>query len=401
MPYRYTAYTIDKNVIEGTIDAEAEDLAKERLWQLGYKVISLKAIRPRLSFRQQFPTFFGVKSRDVIVFSRQVATLIERGVSPFSAIQVLREQIQNPSFREIVSTIIEDLKEGSSFAEAVSRHPQAFPTIYCRMVKVGEKTGNLQDVLKQVSEYMEKEKAALKRVKMAMIYPAFILLVACGVVAILMTFTLPPLIDMFTEFEAELPVTTKILIGTTGFVTGYWFYLAPAIVGAAVLAVLYIRTPIGRVRFDRLLLRTPLLGQIITKREMAHFSQTLSLSLNSGLPMVEAMDLAIRTSQNSVMVNALDGIRTQMIQGRGLYQSMSSNQVFPPLMVQMVNVGEQVGTLSKDLETVGDFYEQEVDERVNMMLSLMQPTLILILGLIVAFIAVSVIMPMYSIMGEI
>jgi type IV pilus assembly protein PilC len=401
MLYRYTAYTGDKRVIEGTIDAASEQLAKDRLWQSGHRVLSLKAARVRRSFRQQFPTIFGVKGRDVIVFSRQLATLVERGVNAFAALEILRDQIRNPAFRDVVASLVQDLEQGTSFADAVSKHPNAFPPMYSRMVGVGEKTGNLQQVLRQVAGYMEKEKAALKRVSGALVYPALVLVVACGVVAILMTFTLPPLLDMFTEFDAELPLVTKVLVGTVGLVTGYWQFYLPVMAVAVILVVLRVRTPAGRGELDRLLLAVPLIGSIIAQREMAHLCRTMSLSLQAGLSMVEAMDLSIQTAQNTVVRQALANVRTRVVEGRGLHQALDADGLFPSLLVQMVRVGEQVGTLGLDLETVGDLYEQEVDERVNLLLAMMQPALILILGVVVAFIAISVIMPMYSVMGAI
>jgi type II secretory pathway component PulF len=206
---------------------------------------------------------------------------------------------------------------------------------------------------------------------------------------------------MFNEFEAELPLPTKLLMAIVGFVTGYWFYILPVIMGTVVLAVWYVKTPDGREMFDRLLLRIPIVGMIIAQREMARFSRTMAISLDAGLPMFETMDLIIQTAQNSVIRSALQDMRTQMVEGRGLFQSMASNELFPALLVQMVKVGEQVGTLSKDLTTVADMYEQDVDDRVDTLLSLMQPALLLGVGLIVAFIAISVVLPMYSIMGEI
>jgi len=401
MPYKYVAYTEDRRVVEGTIDVSTEGLAKEQLWQSGYRILSLKATRPVFNIHRSLPTLFGVKPRDVIAFSRQLATLVDRGINAFSALQVLRGQIRNPAFKETVTTMIQDLQEGSSFADAISRHPQAFPSIYSRMVRVGERTGNLQIVLRQVAEYIETEKAALKRVRKVMIYPALILLVASGVVAILVTFTLPPLLEMFNEFEAQLPWVTKVLISIVGFVTGHWFYIALVVIGAVVLAVWLAKTSAGRERFDRLLLRMPLIGPIVTQREMAHLSRTMSISLDAGLPMIEIMDLAVQSTSNTVIRKALEDIRTQILEGRGLFQSMAPNELFPPLLVQMVKIGEEVGTLTKDLTTVADLYEQEVDERVDLLLSMLQPLSILILGLIVAFIAVSVIVPIYSIMGSI
>ena len=401
MAYKYIAYAGDRRIVEGMINVSSETLAKEALWQSGYNVVSLKATKPRLSIRQSLPTFFGVKDSDVIAFSRQLATLIERGINAFTALQLLRDQIHNTAFREVITTIIQDLQQGRSFADAIARHPQAFPPIYSQMVRVGEQTGNLHVVLKQTAGYMERENASLKKVGMALIYPAILLLIAAGVVTILITFTLPPLIEMFSEFDAELPLVTRILMSITGFFSSYILYLAAIVIGVVALAVWYIRRPTGRQKLDRLQLRIPLIGQIVSKREISHFSHTMSISLESGLPMIETMNLAIQTTRNSAVRQAIVGVRTRMLEGSSLFHSMATNALFPSLLVQMVKVGEEVGTLGTDLLTVADLYEQEVDEKVNMLLSMLQPCFLLIIGVIVAFIAVSVILPIYSLMGAI
>ena len=401
MTYKYIAYTTDRRVVEGTVDAGTEDEAKARLRQSGYGVVSLKEARAPFSIRQSMPSLFGVKPREVAIFSRQLATLIERGINVFSALPILRDQARNPVFRDVLTEMIRDLEGGSSFADAMGRHPQAFPPLYSRMLRVGETTGSLHEVLRRVAEYVEKEQAALKRVKGAMVYPALILLLSCGVIAILFTFTVPSLIGVFDEFEADLPLVTSILITTVDLVKGYGPYIVPLTIVVLALALRYARTGPGRERLDVILWRLPIIGSIVSQREMARFSRTMSLSLDSGLPMTDAMDLVIQTAGNSAARKALEDIRARMIDGQSLSLSMASNGLFPPLLVQMAKVGEQVGTLSPDLATVADLYEQEIDERVEMLLSLMQPLLILILGLIVGFIAISVILPIYSAMGSI
>jgi len=255
MLYKYVAYTADKRVVEGTIDGSSESLTKEALRQSGYKVLSLKATRPPLSIRRSVPTFFGVKAHHVIAFSRQLATLVERGTVTLRALQILRDQTGNIVFKEVITAMIQDIQQGSSFAEAISKHPQAFPPIYSQMVKVSEQAGNLEVVLRQVARYMEREKTVLKKASGAMVYPAFILVLAAVVISLMVAFTLPPLLDMFAEFEAELPLTTKLLVGVGDFVGAYKFYMAAAIIGIVALAVWYVRKPAGRRRLDRLLLR--------------------------------------------------------------------------------------------------------------------------------------------------
>lgn len=401
MAYKYIAYTADMRLVKGKIDADAEELAKEALWQRGYSIVRLKAAGPGLNLRTAMPSVFGVKASDVIAFTRHLATLIDKGIPAFRALQILHSQIRSAAFKDVVAAVMRDLQQGNSVAEAVSRHPRVFPPIYSKMVKVGEETGNLATVLSQLATYMERQRGAQKKVRAAMIYPAIITLVAAGVVTILVMFALPPLLDMFDQFESDLPLATKALVISTGFVASYKFHLAAALIGIAVPAIWYVRRPSGRRKLDRLVLKIPVVGPIIIGREMAHFSHTLSISLDAGLPMSETMNLAIQTSQNSAVRREIENVRTQVLEGRGLSRTMAANNLFPPMVVQVVKVGEEAGTLSADMMTIADLYEREVDEKVDFMLSMLQPALLVVIGLGVAFIAIAVIMPVYSMMGAI
>lgn len=400
MSYKYVAYKEDGTVLKGTVDATTEGLAKESIQRSGYKLLSLKATRPALSIQRSLPTIFGVKANDVIAFSRQLATMVGRGITTLSALQLLRDQVRNIVFKDVITAMIQDLQQGSSLAEAISRHPHAFPPIYSRMIRMSEQTGNLEVVLRQIASYLEKQKAVLKKASKAMIYPAFLLLLASGLVTILVTFTLPPVIELFADFEAELPLVTKVLLVIVGFVTTYKFYLGAVIIGIAALVVWYVIRPASHQSLDRLLLKIPLIGSIITLREISYFSRTMSMSINVGLPMPETMDLVIQTSRNVVVREALEDMRRGILEGHGISGSMAASKLFPPFMVQVVKVGEQVGTISEDLMVVADSYEQEVDEKVNNLMSMLQPCLLLVIGLILGFIGVSIIMPIYSIMGS-
>ena len=401
MPYEYIAYTADRRLVKGRIDVDAEETAKETLRLTGYSIVRLKAVGPGLSLHRTMPTLFGVRLPDVIAFSRNLATLIEKGVPAFRALHIIRDQTRSKAFKEVITAIIHDLQQGSSFAESTRKHPQAFPPIYSRMAKVGEQTGNLGTVLRQVSGYMERQRAARKKISVAMVYPAVILVLAAGVVFILITFALPPLIDMFAQFGSELPLATRVLVGFAGFITAFKFHLVAVLVGIAALTVWYVRKPTGRRKLDKLLLRIPLINQIIIGREMSHLSHTMSISLAAGLPMSETMDLVVETTQNTAARKAIEDIRTHIIEGRGLSGTMAEDPLFPPLVVQMVKVGEEAGTLSADMMTVADLYEREVDEKIDFLLSMLQPCLLLFIGLTVAFIAISVIMPIYTMMGAI
>lgn len=378
-----------------------EALAREALHRSGYRVLAVKAARPKLSVRQLFPTLFGVKARDVIVFSRLLATLLERGTNIIAALQLLREQARNPTFREVITSVIQDLKQGDSFSETIARYPQAFPLVYRQMLRPSEQTGNLEVALRQTADYMEGEATALAKVTRALVYPAFILLAAAGVIGIMMTVVLPSLVAVFEEFDAELPLATKILMALTGFLASYKLYLFAAGLGIGTLAYWYLRRPAGRRLLDRVMLRMPVLGRINLLREMSHFGRTMSMLLEAGLPMTEVVEMAARTARNGVVREALEEVRKGILRGHGLSRPMVDNGIFPPLVVQIVRVGEEAGTLSDDLMVVTDLYTQEIDERVNSFVHLLEPCMFLVLGLIVAFIAISVIMPIYTVMGAV
>lgn len=401
MAYKYVAYDADRNVVKGTIDVTSEGQAKETLQRSGYSLLSLRATRGGLSLRREIPTLFGVKTQDVIAFSRLLATLVERGTTTLAALELLRDETSNVTFKEVIGAVSDDLRQGSSLSEAISKHPDAFPPIYCRMIEVSERTGNLELVLRQLADYMEKEKALLARVGRALAYPAFVLLLASGVITLLVTVTLPSLSTLFDEFGGELPLPTRVLVALTTFVSTYKLFLLGLILGVVVFAAWAVRKPGIRRRLDMLILRTPLIGPIVTLRDMVHFSRMVSTGLKASLPLPEIMDMVVKTSRNMIVAEALENVRKEILKGSRFSHPMAENHTFPRLLVQMVKVAEEAGTMDEDLKAVAETYEAEVDRRVNTIVSLLGPGLMIVLGLIVAFIAVSVIMPIYSALGQI
>lgn len=401
MDYKYIAYDSGRKVVEGTVEANSEGLAKDALQQSGYSLLSLKPTRQRISLRRQIPTLFGVKSKDVISFSRLLATLVHRGTNILAALEILRDETRNLAFKEIIDAVIQDLNEGSSLSNAMNGHPEAFSPMYCRMIKISEQTGDLEVVLFQLADFIEKEKALLAKTGRALVYPAFVLCVAGAVIMLLVTVTLPSFAELFAEFEGQLPLPTRLLVAFTDFANAYLFELLALFLSIVALAVWSMKKSNLRNRLDRLQLSLPLIGPIFTLREMSHLSRTLSICLSASLPMPETMDIAVNTRKNTIVAEAVDTVRGEILRGRGLAQSMAENQIFPRLLVQMVKVGEETGTLDEDLKAIAETYEADVDGRVNMLLTLLEPSLIVVLGLIVGFIAVSIIMPIYFVLGEV
>ncbi len=402
MAYQFKAYTLDKRVVQGTIDAASEGMAEEALYRAGYqRVLSLREIRRGAGLQQLLPTLFGVKAQDVIDFSRQLATLIESGITILTTLRLLEGQAFRAAFRKVIAGLVNELQGGSSFSQALSKYPQAFSYTYCQVVRASELAGNLEAGLRQMASYMEKQVATARRVKSALAYPITVLIMAIGVFVVLITVALPPLVGLFTELGTELPRMTRLLIATAGFLINYKFYLLGGVSIVIFSIIGYLRLPAGKLTMDRLMLRFPLIAPITIQRNMYHFCRTASMLLKAGLLLPQAMNIVIQTVGNSIVRQAFREVREKLVQGQGLSQPMATIDLFPRLLVEMVSVGEKTGNLDSTLATLADYYEQRVDQGVNTLTSMIGPALTVGMGLIVAFIALSLITPLYSILGSI
>jgi type IV pilus assembly protein PilC len=401
MPYQYLAYNAEGEMTQGVLDVESEETAEKMLWERDLTIADLKRVRKSLSLINLFPTFLAPKTRDVILFSRQFATLIDSGVPITSGLQLLAGHVSNKAFRTALNEIEGDIRMGTSLSEAMNKHPHIFPRLYCRMIEVGERSGNFGDVLRQLVLYMEKAQATASKIKGAMAYPAFVLVLAAFVVLIIVNVALPPMMGLFEEFNAELPLITRILLAVAGFLNDYKLIIF-ATIGLIGLAITwYGSRPSGRRKRDWLLLRLPILGQINIKGVVAKISRTMSTLLQAGLPLPEVMELTNQTVENIIIHEAIEQVRVETLLGRGISEPLSHVPFFPEMLPFMVRVGEETGTLDAHLATLADFYEEEVDRSIKAMTSMLEPAMTVVIGLIVGFVAVSVIMPMYGLLGAI
>lgn len=399
MAYRYVAYTRTGERVQGMLNVPTEVAAEEALWRSDYVIVSLRQVRPGVDVAVLMPTFFGVKTRDLIVFSRQLATLIDSGITILAGLQMLAEETSNKTLKRALDKVSEEVQEGETLSNALRKQPHIFPPIYGRMIEIGERMGNMEGVLRQVATYMEKRETLVRKLRGAMAYPAFIISLAIVVVFLMITFTLPGIMGLFGEFQIDLPITTRILIAITDFTSAHQTQMMTGAVLVVLVLALYLRTPIGRRQKDILLLKTPVIGAINIQSNMSQVCHTMSILLRAGLPMAEIMNLIVETTGNVILQEAIQRVRTEMLQGQGLSQPMRQEKVFPKLLAQMVRVGEETGTLDTNLETLAVFYEEEADRRIGALTAMMEPALMLLIGGMVGFLAVSVIMPMYSLMG--
>ncbi len=401
MPYKYVAFTAAGERLEGVLDVDTEETAERILFERELTVADLREVHKRFDLSRWFPSFFGPKKRDVILFSRQLATLVDAGVALMSALRLLGEHVTNKALGESIHEVEEDVRMGSSLSDAMEKHPFAFDNIYCRMVEVGQRTGNFGVILRQLATYMEKAQATASKIRGAMTYPIGVLMLAVVVAIIIINVTLPPLMGLFEEFGSDLPWTTKLLLALVNAFTSYNLYM---FAGASLIAIFltwYLSTAEGRRRRDSLLLRMPILGRIMVQGMISRISRTMATLLQAGLPLPDVIELTRQTVGNIVISEGLDNVRQETLQGRTVSEPFSRIPHFPQMVSFMLRIGEETGTMDSHLETLADFYEDETDRAIKSMTSLLEPAMTVFVGLVVGFVAVSVIMPMYQLLGAI
>jgi type IV pilus assembly protein PilC len=399
MTYKYRAYSTDKKIVEGKIEVATESLAEAALYRAGYQnIISLKEVAPKFELEELLPSFLGVKMRDVIDISNQLATLVQSGITLLQALKLLQGRVTKKSLKNIFNGLIEEIQGGNSLSQAMSKYPQAFSSTYCQIIKSSEQAGTLEVGLKQAAKYLEKQDYAKRKIRRAMMYPTFVLLLAIGVVFLLITIALPPLINLFASLDAELPWMTRTLVNTADFFAANGLILLGGLIAIVLIIIGLLKLESVKITRDRLLLNIPVIGKIIIERNMTLFCQTASMLLHAGLRLPQIIDIIIQTSHNRIIRNAFNHVRARLVQGEGLSQPMSENKLFPPLLVEMIVVGEKTGAMDTTLGTLSDFYEQEVDRKIDSLISMIEPLLTLAIGALVIFIALSMITPLYSIL---
>ena len=400
LTYRYVASTRQGEQVKGNIKAPTEIAAERLLIDKGYIPEHVELAPSMFSLEEALPSLFQVKTRDVVVFSRQLATLLRSGISLLPALEILQGQVgSSRGFTRILGSVLNEIRAGGSFSQAISKHPKAFNEIYCRTIAVGEETGNMEAVLHQMAAYLEKQSALAQRVKKALTYPMMVLGVGVVVIALLITVVMPKLLDMFLAMSVELPLPTRILISITEIFTTHTLYIAIAGAFLVALVLWLVKQPTGRRVLDRVRLSMPLIGPPALMSELGRFARSLSVLVGAGLKLQEIMELLPQSTTNRVFRDALDQVHERLFLGEGLADPMSRLAIFPPLMVQMVAVGEESNSLDFTMGVVADFYETAAEEKTAAMVGMIGPFSTIGIALLVGFIALSVIMPMYTLTG--
>jgi type IV pilus assembly protein PilC len=341
-----------------------------------------------------------IKPAEIILFYRQMALLVDSGLNIVTSLELLEAQTTRRSFKTILAEIISDVRGGNQLSASMAKHPEIFPAIHCQSLKVGEQTGGLEVVLRQMADHLEKQLNSSKGVKNAMTYPILAAIVAVVVMAIMVIFVLPVFKGLYTSMNVKLPFLAETMLNGGDWLRANGAYALGALMVLVVGGLVYIRTNRGRYQWDKLALKFPVVGRINHLNELARMSRNVSVLFKSGLPLTEILPLAIKNSGNKVMTEALIEIRDDMLGGEGLSRPMSKHPIFLPMMVQMVRVGEETGNLDATLLSVAQSYEAEAEDRTKAMIALIQPVMTIIIAVVVGLMAVSLVSAMYGMYSQ-
>ena len=385
---------------KGEIEAADLNAAASLLRRQGILGATVKAKSKDFEFKipGMRPT---VKEKDLVTFTRQFATMIDAGLPLVQCLEILGSQSDNKTFATVINKVRTDVEGGATFAEALRKHPKAFPDLYVNMVAAGEAGGILDTILNRLAAYIEKSMALKKKVKSAMVYPAVVIVVAVGVVFLMLIFVIPTFEKMFQDFGGTLPGITQSVIDLSKFLQSYWWVVIGGIVGTVVMLKRYRRSKAGERQTDAMALKLPVFGPIIRKVSVAKFTRTLGTLISSGVPILDGLDIVARTAGNRVIEEAILKTRQAISEGKTIAEPLGQTKVFPPMVVQMIGVGESAGALDTMLNKIADFYDEEVDTAVGALSSMLEPLIMVFLGFALGYIVIAMYLPIFKIAGSI
>ncbi len=394
--FKYTARDNAGRVVAGAMDGDSEVMVIGKLQEHGFYVTSLEKEAPKISLVSVLQNWRKIGLRDLTIFARQFATMVNAGLSMVKTLTILEHQTENTKLRKIVNEVRSDVEQGTTLSDAFNKHPNTFSALVVNMVRAGEVGGVLDDVLRRIAGYFEKDFALRQKVRAAITYPVAIFIFATGVIFFLVFFILPQFIQFFEGLDLVLPLPTRVLIVFTRTVTRiWWLILALMLVGLYALRT-YIQTPTGRFNFDSFKLRIPVFGSLSRKVIISRFSRTLGTLITSGVPIMQALEVVSHAVENKVVGKAIDEVRSSIREGESIALPMQASGLFPMMVVQMTSVGEETGTLDTMLQKVADFYDAEVETTLTQLTSILEPMLIIFLGFVVGFIVLSFYLPLYQ-----
>jgi type IV pilus assembly protein PilC len=392
--FTYTARALNGQLKSATIEAKTRDEVVQQLRKQKLTVV-------KVDEQVKKKTGGKIAMRDVVIFTRQFATMINAGLPLVQALDILAKQSENPALKEVTRQVVFDVESGHTVADALRKHPKAFTDLYTNMVAAGEAGGILDTILLRLAVFLEKNDALVRKVKGAMIYPGVILSVAVIAIGVLLLFVIPVFKEMFASVGMALPLPTRVVIGLSEFLQGYWYMVAGGIAAGVWMLRRYYATSAGKLAIDRMLLRFPILGDVLRKSAVSRFTRTLGTLISSGVSILEGLEITAKTAGNRVIQDAIMESRASIAGGESIAAPLQKSQVFPPMVISMIAVGEQTGGLDEMLSKIADFYDEEVDAAVSGLLSMMEPVMIVFLGVVVGGMVVSMYLPIFDMMNAV
>ena len=396
--FKYQAYDTGGKRVSGTESAITSGAVHLALLEKGFQPIEVTEKKSVLQFEV---TKKKVPRKDVMNFTRQLAVFIRSGIPIMEALEVIVEETPNKLLNGILKQMVDDLRAGDTFAAAATTHPEAFPTFYVGILESAELTGNLDGVLNQLADYIERDMKARGRISAALVYPAVVSAMSVVTVVVLGAFVLPRFVVFFKSLNAKLPLPTRMLLNSSSFVSTYWYIIFAVIIAIVASFISMRRSPKGRARLDQLLLKLPVVGDLTQTAILERVCRVLSSMLRAGVDLPRSMTITAESSNNSIYKNALLNIRDEMMEGQGLAGPIARSGLFPGAARQMFRVGEETGSLDQQLEVAATYYSRELETKLERATSLFEPAVIILMGLVVGFVAVALISAMYGIYSQV
>jgi len=383
-------------IFTGTMEGENKSAVVSRLREMNYFISSIQEKRKSTFLSVEISLFNRIKFRDLTIFYRQFATMVNAGLTLVNSLNILTEQVENKALSRIINTVKTDVEGGSTLADAMAKHPNVFSELYISMIKAGEVGGVLDEILNKIADLMEKEFALRQKIRSAMSYPSFIIGAAVLMAIFMLTFVLPQFVGIFAQFGGELPALTNFFVTLTILFRKFWYLFFGLIIALSFGLYAYIKTPNGRQNFDRFKLNAPIIGDINRKSAISRFSRILGTLIKSGVPIIEALTVSSNAIGNLVISKAVLGAKTRIKEGQSISSPLAASGVFPPMVTQMILVGEESGELEEMLINVSKFYDEEVDRSVERLTSIIEPLMMLVIGGTVGVMIIAMYLPIFN-----
>ena len=396
--FTYTARALNGDLRTATIDAPSRD---EVVAQLRRQRLNVVKIDEAAQAANKKKSSGKISMRDVVIFTRQFSTMINAGLPLVQALDILAKQSENKALKDVTRAVVFDVESGHTVADALRKHPRAFTDLYVNMVAAGEAGGILDTILMRLATFLEKNDALVRKVKGAMIYPGVIMSVAAIAIVVLLLFVIPVFEKMFESVGMPLPLPTRVVISMSRFLQSYWWLVIGGFMAAGWSLKKYYATSDGKLAIDKMLLKMPVLGDVLRKSAVSRFTRTLGTLIGSGVSILDGLEITAKTAGNRVIQDAIMESRASIAGGETISAPLQKSQVFPPMVISMIAVGEQTGGLDEMLSKIADFYDEEVDAAVSGLLSLMEPVMIVFLGVVVGGMVVAMYLPIFDMMNAV